>query len=312
MKILILGGTYFLGRAFLKELLTGDTVEKTSLSVTLFNRGTRPLPFEIHEYAKNKGIELKEIAGDRKDAAAIENIPDGHFDVIVDFCGYDEGDIRLVTENLKASFFQYIFVSTCDVYRRGNGGYIDETGEFEDRSFGGEAGEYITGKVALEKELPKAVSEKGAVWTSIRPAFIYGPYNYAPREGIYFRWIDNAGQIISPSDSEGHFRMVYVRDAAKAIAMCAGNSKAYNRALNLAGDEKLTYEGFSEILRKATGKDFTEIKLPVADIYGREIPLPFPLTKEESEDYDGRTVKSVLEGFSYTPVEEGMAETYRS
>ena len=110
MKLLVIGGTYFLGKAFVKELLAGYDAVRGELSVTLFNRGTRPLPAEVVDYAESRGIRLEQVRGDRRSAEDIASISDESFDVIVDFCAYAKGDIRCVTDNLKSKFYQYIFV----------------------------------------------------------------------------------------------------------------------------------------------------------------------------------------------------------
>lgn len=305
MKILVIGGTYFLGKAFVEQAC--KELERSRLY--LLNRGSRP---HSSEDVKNKSIGgaqiVKEYRMDRHDIESIKKIPERDFDVVVDFCAYSENDIRSVIDALGGTVGQYIFISTCDVYRRGTGKVTDESGELEDRNFGGEAGEYILGKAALERELISCCEEYGIRYTSIRPAFIYGPDNYAPREGVFFNWIDQAGQIIFPEDSDGKFQMVYVRDLARIILAACGNPSAYDKAYNVCGDGYLSYESFAEILKKATGADFEKVNLSVKDIQAQNIALPFPLTKNETELYSGERVKEL--GISYTPIEQGMKESY--
>ncbi len=292
MKILVIGGSYFVGRAFV-GLAAGEN------DLYLLNRGNHPL----------NDPAIREYSMDRHDGKAVASIEEPHFDVIVDFCAYERGDIRGIAENLKASFDQYLFVSTCDVYRRGTMRVMDEEEELESRDFGGEAGAYITGKVALEGELRECCRERGAAFTSVRPAFIYGPDNYAPREGIYFKWITAAGQILHPSDADGEFQMVYVRDVAAALLAACGNPAAYDRVYNLCGPERVTYDSFAELLQRVTGTAFERVPVSVQNVIGQGIPLPFPLTKEESNWYDGSRVAEL--GVSYTALEEGMKYTYQ-
>ncbi|MCH5343322.1 MAG: NAD-dependent epimerase/dehydratase family protein [Acetatifactor sp.] len=292
MKILVIGGSYFLGKAF-----TDLAVKEQELYI--LNRGSQPL----------NNPTIREYHMDRHDGDAIASIEESHFDVIVDFCAYEKGDIRFLMEHLRASFDQYLFVSTCDVYRRGTMRVMMEDDELEERDFGGEAGAYISGKVALERELRECCQEKGAAYTSIRPAFIYGSGNYAPREGIYFKWITAAGQIIHPTDADGEFQMVYVRDVAKAIFAACGNPLAHDRSYNLCNPEKMTYDSFAELLRVVTGTSFERVLVTVQDVNVQGLPLPFPLTKEESNWYDGGRVAEL--GVTYTPIEEGMRATFR-
>ena len=144
MRILVIGGTYFLGRIFV------DKVYKEH-EVTLINRGNAILPKDTY------GTVTQHIC-DRHDEESISNLRENRFDVVVDFCAYREGDINTVLRALDYNVGQYIFISTCDVYVRGTGKILDESAPFEERDFGGEVGDYITGKVALEKELKECTT----------------------------------------------------------------------------------------------------------------------------------------------------------
>lgn len=291
MDILVLGGSYFLGRHFVDMAVKGN-------NVTVFNRGNRPF----------MRSEINELCGDRHDGAALAAIANKHFDAVVDFCAYAENDIEYIFKKLNADFEQYIFVSTCDVYERGQNAATDEDAPFEMRQFPGETGAYISGKVALERELVRCAGENSVAYTSIRPAIIYGPGNYAPRENIYFNWIENAGQILHPEDATGEFQMVYVEDVARAILCCVGNEVAYNQAYNLTPLPAVTYESFAEALEKAVDKPFTKISVPVDTVVSRQIPLPFPLIREESNLYNGQKVLKLIGG--YTELSEGLRKTW--
>ena len=293
MNILVIGGSYFLGKCFVDMAAQNH-------NIYVINRGTRPL----HD------ARITTYRMDRHDAAGLSTVKEPHFDVIVDFCGYQSGDIRFLLTHLAATCDQYIFISTCDVYERNTMQYMDENSAFETRTFGGEAGDYINGKVALEQELNDCCKERSIAYTSFRPAFIYGPDNYAPREGIYFRWITSAGQIIQPSDATGEFQMVYVKDVATAILSACHNPLAYNKAYNLCNPQMLNYSSFADILAQATNIPFERAEVSVQDIISKGIPLPFPLLKEESQYYKGAQVKEL--GITYTPIVTGMTETFEA
>ena len=287
MKILVLGGSLFLGKCFVKMV-------KDEMEITVFNRGNQKLPWE----------NVNQLVGDRHAAGDLEQLKNYDFDAVVDFCAYEKGDIEAVFQMLGGNLKQYIFVSTCDVYERGKGCYLDETAGFEYGRFPGEAGAYIAGKVALEKELVVQAKNHNVAFTSVRPAFIYGPDNYAPREGIYFHWIENAGQIIHPEDATGEFQMVYVEDVAKAISLMIQNANSYNQAYNLAPMETVTYESFAEALCECFPNSFDKIKVSVETVLQKNIPLPFPLTREESNWYDGQKVLSLIS--EYTSLIDGL------
>ena len=306
MKILIIGGTYFLGKAFLEAALRDGN------QVTLLNRGSRLIGQQVDAHAGcGEETQLKMLRADRRDEEQLKALtgqwdPEG-YDCVVDFCAYEKGDIQKVMDVLPEGVKQYVFISTCDVYRRGTGKVLDETAEFEGRDFGGEAGAYILGKVALERELAECAAKRGMHYTSIRPAFIYGPDNYAPREEIFFQWISKAGQILFPEDADGWFQFVYVKDAAKCILACLLKQDFYDLGVNLCG-ERVTYESFAEALEKAVGMPITRIGVTVNDVTERGIPLPFPMTRQESESYDGS--KMIKLGVELTPLSEGLRESY--
>ena len=311
-----------MGKAFL-EVCDGNGNE-----ITVLNRGNRNVP-------GNEDGHIRVIHADRQDKESLARAsaqfdPDG-YDCVVDFCAYEAGDIRKVLETLAAGsgeakadlrkaeqgkrnfgVRQYVFISTCDVYRRGTGTLQDENAPLEERDFGGAEGAYVCGKVALEKELKQCAeeTENDAVrmhYTSVRPAFIYGPENYAPREGIFFEWVSKAGQILFPEDADGTFQMIYVKDLAKSIYACLGNEDFYDCAVNACGEE-MDYQRFANALEEATGQKIEKVMIPVADVLGRGIPLPFPLSKAESETYVGGKIKKL--GVEETPFVQGLRETY--
>lgn len=297
MRLLILGGTYFLGKAFLEACDDGKT------EITVLNRGNRKVP-------GNEDGHIREIRADRTDEAALAAVreqfdPNG-YDCVVDFCAYAPGDIRRIAE-LGFPIRQYVFVSTCDVYRRGKGAVLSEDAALEERDFGGEAGAYICGKVALEKELLAVAREKEMHYTSIRPAFIYGPYNYAPREEIFFQWAAKAGQVLFPEDADGSFQMVYVKDLARFLLLCLGNEKAYDEAFNVCG-APIDYQAFLDALDDALGSKLVRVGVPVQTVLEKGIPLPFPLTKAESECYDSAKARAL--DAEFTPLAEGLRESY--
>ncbi|MBQ6095413.1 MAG: NAD-dependent epimerase/dehydratase family protein [Lachnospiraceae bacterium] len=297
MKLLVLGGTYFLGKAFVEACDDGEN------KITVLNRGSRKVP-------GNEDGHVKEIRADRTDAASLDAVRDqfdpAGYDCVVDFCAYVPGDIKRIAE-LGFPISQYLFVSTCDVYEHRTGRTLDEKGPFETRDFGGQEGAYITGKVALEKELLALSTEKGMHVTSIRPAFIYGPGNYAPREGMFFEWACKAGQVLFPEDSDGTFQMVYVKDLARFLKRCLGNAKAYEEAYNVCG-EAIDYSAFLDALDEALGAKLVRVGVSVQTVMEKGIPLPFPLTRAESENYDFSKAEAL--GLTHTALHVGLRESY--
>ena len=173
----------------------------------------------------------------------------------------------------------------------------------------GAEGEYIWNKRLLERELSEACALRGMETVVLRPAFIYGPYNYAPRESWYIEKVVRGEPLPIPSDALGRFQLVYVKDAAEAIIACIRQAAAAGQAFNLAAPEVLDYARFIETLRAVSDRPFTTAEITVEDSFREGVPLPFPLTEEESELFSGEKITRLL-GLTYTPFRDGMAKTF--
>lgn len=293
MKVLVIGGSYFYGRVFVMQ-----TAQQQN--ITLVNRGTYSMA----------DMGVTQVKGDRRDPAVWRGLSEG-YDVVVDFCAYEPGDIRCVLDNMPVKPSQYIAVSTVDVYRRGMGGYKAEDAPFEERQLPGEAGAYIAGKVALEKELRQVCEEQGVAWTVLRPGILYGPYNYAPRESAYIQMMVQQQILPRITDADGQFQLVYVKDGVEAIQRCLCNPQTYGKAYNICMGEPTTYNSLADMLLRVCDRPVRELPMTVEQAERQGIPLPFAVRQQETELYDN--AKSLRElGLVYTSLEEGMGKTYRA
>ncbi len=295
MKILIIGGTYFLGRVFT------IVAARENHELFLINRGT---------YTMNMPS-VTEYHLDRHDTDSLKKLPYQEYDAVVDFCAYLPMDVDSLLKNIPGKVKQYIYISTCDVYKRNIDGLKDESTEFLDIRYPGETGEYMYNKMLLEKETRKTCESLGIAYTSIRPGIIYGPFNYAPRESMFIQWIVKGQPLPYPVDADGRFQFAYVKDVARAILISIGNQKSYNQAFNVCGNEEIGYSRFFEILKKVSDRPFLLQEVTVEQVMQQNIPLPFPLTKMETELYDGNKLAKEMD-FTYTDFEEGMEKTYQA
>jgi nucleoside-diphosphate-sugar epimerase len=296
-QVLVIGGSYFLGRIFCYLASQAGDME-----LTLVNRG---------RYSMIQYPHLREYRCDRHDAAGLSALPAGDWDAVVDLCAYAPGDISFLAERLPGRARRYIYISTADVYARSPGLVPDEDSPLQERKGEGAAGEYSWHKRLLETELGETGGALGMETVSLRPAFIYGPYNYAPRESWYIREIVLGNAVPVPADADGQFQFVYVKDAANAILACIRQDAAANRVYNLAAPEILTYPAFTDTLRLAADRPFRTREVTLRQVLAENIPLPFPLTAAESETYRGDRIVREL-GLEYTPFREGLEKTFRS
>lgn len=297
MKILVIGGSYFLGRVF-------TMIASKEHELTLVNRGNIPMD----------RYKVKEYNLDRKNVEQLQKFPNGIYDVVVDFCAYDPGDIRRIIENMPifpGLIKKYIFISTVDVYER-NVGYIkDENTQLSTKRYSGEIGDYIYGKVCLEKELVEVCDKIGIDYAIIRPSIIYGPNNYAQRESVFIKMVSNGIPIRYPKDAKAKFQMVYVKDVVEVILKAC--KRTASREYNVCSNQVIGYEEFMQVLSKVS-----EVPVQLEPISMEEalkeavegkIHLPFPVTENENEIYDGSKAEREL-GIKYTSLIDGMKKTY--
>ncbi len=231
MRILVIGGSYFYGRVFVMQTAAQH-------EITVVNRGTYSMA----------DMGVAQLVGDRRDSSVWRKLTQS-YDVVVDFCAYKAGDIQKVLDNMPTKPSQYIAVSTVDVYRRGVGGYKTEDTPYEDRQLPGESGEYIAGKVALEKELRQVCVEWGIDWTVLRPGILYGPYNYAPRESVYIQMMVQQHILPRIMDADGRFQLVYVKEVAEVIQIFLMTSQTYKKAYNICRKAPETYGSLADMLQ---------------------------------------------------------------
>lgn len=293
MKILVIGGSYFLGRVFLIQAAK-------SHDITVVNRGT----YSVEE------LSVHQIKGDRRNSSVWQENTE-EYDVIIDFCAYEENDIATVLNNFSGKAKQYIFISTVDVYRRGLNQIKNENTPYETKAISGSAGEYISGKIALEQELITECEKKNINYTILRPSIIYGPFNYAPREAAFIQLAVQNRMLPHITDADGKFQFVYVKDVANAIIKCMLNETAYKNAYNICNDTISDYDSFFNGLKAVIDVPVEELKFTVSEALVQNVPLPFPVNVSETELYSNE--KSVQElGVCYTPFSEGIEKTYNA
>jgi len=295
-KVLVIGGSYFAGRVFVEELVKGEDVE-----IHVFNRGRSPL----------RMARVNEIVGDREDVSQIkQGIPAEDWDAVIDFCGYEPSHIEKMVGNVPGKIRQYIYISTTTVYEKSwNLPIVEDAPKLSGPQSGlGVAGDYGYDKWRSECTLREACEPRGIAHTCLRPAIIYGYYNYAPRETYFFDLLRKREPIVIPENGLSLFNFIWVVDMARMIIGCIGEERAYDQAFNLASDELVSYPGIVEALGKITGKKIEPVLMPVAEIERARIPLPFPL--DEHLIYSGAKIQRLL-NIDYTPFKTGMREALK-
>jgi len=201
MRLLVLGGTKFLGRAVAEDALARGH------ELTLFNRGrTDPDLFPKAE----------RLRGDRK--TDLSALADRTWDAVIDTSGYVPADVRAAAELLLDSG-RYVFVSSVSVYADFSTGPTEEaaTAELGDMAADELASDYSN--YGPLKALSEAEVERlfGARALIVRPGLIVGPHDPTGRFTYWARRLERGGEILAPGPPERLAQFIDVRDLAAWI-----------------------------------------------------------------------------------------------
>jgi 2'-hydroxyisoflavone reductase len=197
MRLLVLGGTVFVGRQVVSEALGRGH------AVTTFNRGTRPSPFP--------GV--TELHGDRD--GGLTALGDGRWDAVVDTCGFVP---RLVGDSarlLASRIGTYVFVSSISVYEPG-GVPVDESSPTRVLADPTEDVREAYGEL-------KALSEQAADGATagrslaVRAGLIVGPYDPTGRFTYWPHRFARGGDVALPVGPDYPTQWIDVRDLAAWI-----------------------------------------------------------------------------------------------
>ncbi|MEB3882845.1 NAD-dependent epimerase/dehydratase family protein [Lyngbya sp. CCY1209] len=235
MKILIMGGTRFIG-VYLTKILANRGHE-----LVLFNRGNKPAPVD--------GI--RQIHGDRTDGEQLKEKLSGEtFDVIFDNNGRQLSDTKPLADVFNGKVKHFIYMSSAGVYLKSDQMPHVEGDATDPKS-------RHLGKYETETYLQKA----GLPWTSIRPTYIYGPQNYNPLESWFFDRIVAGRPIPIPGNGLHITQLGHVKDLANAMAAVLGNETAIGEIYNISGDRFVTFDGLARAGAIAAGRSPDDLEL---------------------------------------------------
>jgi nucleoside-diphosphate-sugar epimerase len=242
MRILVMGGTRFVGRP-LVELL-----QSSGHALTLFTRGRNPVP---------AGVE--HLGGDRSSEEGLASLAGRSFDVIVDSSGRTVEDTRRVIERTGAPAHRLVYVSSAGVYADSELWPLDEDSPTDPQS-------RHAGKLDTEDWL----RHEGIPFTSFRPTYIVGPGNYNPVESWFFDRIVHGRPVPLPGDGSTITQLGHVSDLAAAMARCIEVEAAANRIYNCTGSQGVTFRGLVQAAARACGRDPETVEIRSFDPAGLE------------------------------------------
>ena len=301
MRVLVIGGTLFIGRALVEELVKGGH------EVTVLHRKPK------HDF----GRRVDNIMADRNDVEAVrEALSTRRFDVVFDNV-YDwergtaaeqvEAAVRACGDRLS----RYIFVSSVAAY--GDGLNHKESDPLAPDYH---TSPYVRHKATTERLLFRMRAQTGLPVVTFRPPFVYGPGNPFYREQFFWDRLRAGRPIIIPGDGHRLMQFVYLTDLVQAMVRAMEEPRAEGEAFNIGDPKPITQVELVERLAKAAGVEATVVRVPrdvIQQAGGNPMEEPFyfgeyfdvaPIT--ENIGKVGRLLKT-----KPTPFEVGLKETYR-
>jgi 2'-hydroxyisoflavone reductase len=292
VRLLVLGGTRFLGRAAVESAL------EQGHEVTLFNRGeTNPELFP----------EAEKLRGDRDgDLSALEG---REWDAVIDPSGFVPRVVRASAELLQGSVGHYVFVSSISVYREPYEPDFDEDAPVFDGEPATESvnEEYPELKAACERVIGEALPEAHA---SVRAGLIVGPHDPTGRFTYWPLRVAAGGNVLAPAPADRKVQYVDVRDlGAWLVRVAAERIRGTFNAVRPAAP-------FGELLeacREVAGSDAAFVWADESFLLGQEVrpwmELPLWLPGDDAPFLQADVSRAVGEGLSFRAVQETVAAT---
>jgi 2'-hydroxyisoflavone reductase len=251
MKLLIIGGSRFLGRHLVTASLARDH------EVTVFNRG--------QSNSKNPaGVET--IRGDRNtDLAKLEG---RRWDAVIDTCGLFPRAVTAAGQALSTSVSSYVFISSQSVYANVSAKGVSEDApvktftyeqlqkanelESSGQTSAAAVGDLYGGLKALCERAAEEVMSGRVL--NIRPGLIVGPYDYTDRFTYWLVRVVQGGEVLAPGRPDYAVQFIDARDLANwIVTMIEKKQSGIYNANGLPG--KLTMRELLEASKAASGSD---------------------------------------------------------
>jgi 2'-hydroxyisoflavone reductase len=302
VRILVLGGTLFVGRHVVEAALARGH------EVTLFNRGrTGPDLFPA----------VETLRGDR-DAGDLDSLRGGAWDAVVDTSARLPRWVRDATALLGGRVGHYTFVSSCSVYANTSAAGTNESSPvltLEDETVEEITSAEVYGglKVICERVLEDRLPGRSLV---VRAGLVVGPYDRSGRFTYWVHRIARGGDVLAPEPRGQPVQLIHGRDLADWVLDMAERQET--GVFNATGpEEALTMEGVLEAIREETGADAGLVWLDEGYLVenGVEAWSDLPLWLAPGENPDSANFlavdvsKAIGAGLRFRPLAETIRDT---
>ena len=301
MKVLVIGGTLFIGRSLVEELV------KAGHDVAVLHRKPK------HDF----GRRVENMVADRNDAESVREALSGRrFEVVFDNAydwerGTTAAQVEATVRACGDRISRYIFMSSVSAY--GDGLNHKESDPLAPDSH---TNPYIRNKASTERLLFRMRAKHGLPVVTFRPPFVYGPNNPFYREQFFWDRLRAGRPIVIPGDGYRLMQFVYVDDLVQAMLRAMIEPRAEGEAFNIGDSKPLTQVELVERLAKAANTEPALARVPrdlIQQAGGNAFEEPYyfgeyfdvpPITMNIGKVARMLKVKS-------TPFETGLKDTYR-
>lgn len=251
MRILVIGGTQFIGREIVQRLVTrGHDV------AVLHRRDHHDL-----------GPEVRNLQADRSDLETVTRVLreqrfEAAFDLAYDWeKGTPAGQVEAVARSCGDRLHRYVFMSSIAAY----GGGLDLR-ETDPLAPDDHPNPYVQHKASAERALFRMHADAGFPVTTFRPPFVHGPRQPFYREQFFWDRLHDGRPIILPDGGTTPTQWAYAADVAEACVRALEVPEAAGEAFNMAHVEPTTQRSFVEALARVAGVNPTLVPVPRATI----------------------------------------------
>lgn len=247
-RILVLGGTAFIGRHLVTDLV------RLGHDVTIFHRQT------THPFGKR----VHNLTGDRNDPASILSaVRSTRFDVVYDFAyDWEHGTTGVQVEGAAKIFDgkvgRYIFMSSVAAYGDGLNHHEGDALAPDDHP-----NAYTRNKAMAERALFRLYQRTGFPIVTLRPPFVYGPGNHFYREAFFWDRLRAHRPLILPSEGHRLMQFIHVKDLIELAIKSMEQRNTVGHAFNTANPRAVTqHELLDELARAAGVSDPRIVSIP--------------------------------------------------
>ena len=295
VKLLVLGGTKFLGRAVVEAALDKGH------DVTLFNRGrTNPDLFP----------EVEKLRGDRD--GNLTSLSGRSWDAVVDTSAYVPQQARASAEAVADSAGHYLFISSLSAYADASRP-LDEDSPLAEREEGQpddhlleDFSNYGALKVLCERS---AADGFGGPTAIVRPGLIVGPHDPTGRFTYWPHRVARGGEVLAPAPANSQVQFIDVRDLGEWIVHLSENrvEGPFN-----AANRDVTWEALLETCSAVTGSDAEPIWIDPEFLMEQEVGqwMELPMWLYEDTGLHATDVsRAVAAGLTFRPLDETVRGT---